>query len=319
MNSYNIKLRNGILFFILTFAINEQTLYAQKKRLCFGGVQVNPAVVKKAGGFGSMQYLEELSQALHTVIENKIQGSQKFTVIPRGAGLQVLLENQDWENSGNVDFATAANQLQMSGSDYVAIVTISDFQSVASVLKFRTINASGKSYQMRISASLIVYNSTTGERQANASFSDVERSVEQAGVLKNKSVTTKLADRVGSSVVMRIVDEIYPAKILRILGNQVTINRGDSAGVFIGDRYTVFALGEALIDPDTGESLGSDEYPIGELVVTRVTTKLSYGDKVDDQGIEVGNVLRKIQPKKSASGSKKFEKPRKSLIESLDF
>ena len=317
-NIYKIA-GNGILFFMLISLSGVQDLQAQKKRLCFGGVQVNPAVQKKAIGLGLGQNLEELSQALGAVVENEIQGSQKFTVIPRGSGLRVLLENQDWENSGNVDLASAAKQLQMSGSDYLAVVTISDFQSATSSLNFKTVNVKGKRHQLRVSALMSLYDSTTGERKVNAKFEDVETSVEHAGILNNQSVTTKLANRIGSSVVLSIVDEIYPAKVLRILGNQVTFNRGDAAGVAVGDRYIAFSLGEALIDPDTGESLGSNEVPIGQLVVTRVTSKLSYGDKEDDRGIEVGNILRKVQAKKVGASPQETKKVKKSLIDSLDF
>ena len=313
------KSKRSILIFALAIALAAQCAYGQKKRLCFGGVLVAPALAKRAADVGSKQILDELSHALHAGIEDKIHGSQKFTVVARGSGLRVLLENQDWENSGNVNLGTAAKQLQMSGSDRLAMVVITDFQAVAAKLKFRTVNVAGKSHQIRINASLIIYDSTTGERVENANFADVESVIERDGILSAKSVTTKLSDRIGTSMVNRIIDVIYPARIVGILGSQVTINRGDAGGVSVGDRFTVYALGKELIDPDTGVSLGANEVPIGTVIITRVDAKKCYGRKEEDNGMEVGNILRKLQAKKEGADPEKAKAPKNSLLESLDF
>jgi len=48
--------------------------------------------------------------------------------------------------------------------------------------------------------------------------------------------------------------------------------------VKLGQIWTVFALGEVIKDPDTGENLGRNEAEIGTIKITRVTAKLSYGE-----------------------------------------
>jgi hypothetical protein len=79
------------------------------------------------------------------------------------------------------------------------------------------------------------------------------------------------------------------------LGTQITINRGEGAGVAVGQTWTVFALGQEITDPDTGEKLGRNEAEIGTIKITRVTPKLSYGEATEDNGIGVGNIIRPKQ------------------------
>jgi len=52
---------------------------------------------------------------------------------------------------------------------------------------------------------------------------------------------------------------VFPLKIAKVTGNTVYINRGSGVDFEVGDHLSVLAQGEGLIDPDTGESLGSAE------------------------------------------------------------
>ncbi|MGQ0643883.1 MAG: CsgG/HfaB family protein, partial [Elusimicrobiota bacterium] len=57
------------------------------------------------------------------------------------------------------------------------------------------------------------------------------------------------------------------AKVVMMKEGQVIINTGAQDGVKNGDRFVVYRPGEEMIDPDTGESLGSEEAQIGKLQV----------------------------------------------------
>ena len=76
-------------------------------------------------------------------------------------------------------------------------------------------------------------------------------------------------------------------------------NRSKDTGVKVGDIYEIFALGEAMIDPDTGENLGAEETLIGTIKVTSVLPKFSKGTIVgEDNGISKGQILRLKKDKK---------------------
>jgi hypothetical protein len=92
----------------------------------------------------------------------------------------------------------------------------------------------------------------------------------------------------------RVVDIAYPVRVIAKTGKIVTLNRGDGSDIATGQLWEVFALGEELIDPDTGVSLGREEVSVGTLRITRVNPKTSQGAIVDDYGIEKLALVRKV-------------------------
>ena len=64
-------------------------------------------------------------------------------------------------------------------------------------------------------------------------------------------------------------------KIIKVEGNRAWINMGSASGIQVGDRYVVLSVGEALIDPDTGQVLGVDESETGEGEVVDVKDRFA--------------------------------------------
>lgn len=66
-----------------------------------------------------------------------------------------------------------------------------------------------------------------------------------------------------------IVIKVYPDCM------RVIINRGSNHGVQKGFRYLVFGLGEELVDPETGKSLGIPEDVRGRGIATHVQEEIT--------------------------------------------
>jgi hypothetical protein len=64
-------------------------------------------------------------------------------------------------------------------------------------------------------------------------------------------------------------------KIIKIDGTRAYINLGASSGIKVGDRFNVFSVGDALIDPDTGKKLGADEKQTGNGTVSDVQAEFA--------------------------------------------
>ncbi len=80
------------------------------------------------------------------------------------------------------------------------------------------------------------------------------------------------------------IPEIHPVstskksgkgKIIKVEGNRAWINMGEMSGVQVGDQYTVISVGEALVDPDTGQVLGQDESVVSEGQIVEVQARFS--------------------------------------------
>ena len=94
--------------------------------------------------------------------------------------------------------------------------------------------------------------------------------------------------------VARIMEGILPFRIAQVAGNTVVINQGGDT-LHIGEYLGVYAQGDEITDPQTGEVIDRIEIPVGDIKITRVTPKLSYAEvyrgKIED--MPVGCVLRR--------------------------
>lgn len=82
---------------------------------------------------------------------------------------------------------------------------------------------------------------------------------------------TKTATEVGNA----ILAGVYPIKVVEVSPNGVVLNRGQGAGIAVGQVMLVVNQGKAIIDVDTGESLGGSEEEVGTIEVTSVEVKFS--------------------------------------------
>jgi curli biogenesis system outer membrane secretion channel CsgG len=107
----------------------------------------------------------------------------------------------------------------------------------------------------------------------------------------NKGVF-QLVKQLGSSPV--------EGSVVKADGGSVYLNLGEDAAA-VGDVFEVFKLGEELIDPDTGISLGGQKTRIGSLKVVSVSEKFSIAEGVD---VKAGQVERgdKVVSTKKAPG-----------------
>ena len=103
---------------------------------------------------------------------------------------------------------------------------------------------------------------------------------------------SKTANEVGNAV----LSGIYPVKIVEVKGNKVILNRGKGAGVYVGQKYLIVNQGKAIIDVDTGESLGGSEEEVGTVEVTSVEVKFSKGKIISGAGkIQYGDICRPLK------------------------
>ena len=92
---------------------------------------------------------------------------------------------------------------------------------------------------------------------------------------------------------------IFPVKISSVSNNSVTINRGEGSGISVGQQYSVFNLGNNIIDPDTGRVLGETETEVATIEITRVNSSFSNAKIVNKTGqINNGSICRKIASNK---------------------
>jgi hypothetical protein len=82
-------------------------------------------------------------------------------------------------------------------------------------------------------------------------------------------------------------------RVIKATADEVYISAGQRTGCAVGDVFTVYSVGEALVDPETGEKLGQEEKKLGTVKVTDVQEKFAKA-KPDGElkGVKAGDAVR---------------------------
>jgi hypothetical protein len=229
---------------------------------------------------------------------DRMHNTRKFTVVSR-SDLQTILKEQDLQRVfSSPDDANVAQAFKIAGCKYALIVTIDDFQDVQEELRFEGQQTVAHKRTVRLSAVGKIYDTTTGKLLESANFQLEEKDGTklQQGVSRDGAredhLLTEMAREMAHRIANRTSDVVFPAKIIAKTGNLVTINRGDGTSIQNGQIWTVFAVGAELTDPDTGESLGVEEIPIGKVKIIAVDPKFSKAQVIEDLGVEKLQILR---------------------------
>jgi len=259
------------------------------KKIGISDVKPTPAILESVKKAGRDNSLDRVVQALDSQLIDRLQNTRKFEVIAR-SDLSSLLKDADATGGG----------FKVQGVDYLLVTSIDDFQDFEETATFAALGKTATRRVVRFSAVGKIYETQTGKLLESTNFQISNRdATENINSAKNGElsdallleITRTMADKIAN----RVADVVFPAKIISKIDKQVTLNRGDGTGIAIGQLWQVFALGEELIDPDTGVSLGREELAVGKIRVTRVNPKTAIAEILEDAGIEKGAIVRPPQ------------------------
>ena len=131
-------------------------------------------------------------------------------------------------------------------------------------------------------------------RQVKWSSSMTVEKTAAIGKFRPEDFANALLDDAASRIVDELTENIYPPKVTKVLGEgQFVVNRGGGT-VEPGDIYEVFALGEWLKDPGTGERIDRIEQSIGIARIVSVKPKYSLAQLISETAqLSNGMVLRR--------------------------
>jgi curli biogenesis system outer membrane secretion channel CsgG len=275
-----------------------------KSSIAISSVKPTPSVAEATKPDKKTE-LNRIVESLDSQLVDRVNATRKFDVVGR-SDLSDVLKEQELGASGNVDAKTAAKAGKLTGAKYLLVATVDDFQDYVETATFEGTGRSASKRILRMSIVGKIYDSSTGKllesvniQTGNDAFKAISSGANNSmadGNLTDEMMVA-LARNLAENIANRLVDVIYPAKIIARRDKVVTINRGEGAGVAVGDVFNVFALGEEMIDPDTKESLGREEVKVGKVKISEVNPKFSKADIMDDpeSSITTGAVLRRIQ------------------------
>ncbi len=272
---------------------------AEKATLGVSEIDVNEAVRNAVQKQGNSTSLDRVVQSLEEQLIDQINRSRKFQVVAR-SDLKQILKEQDLVESGLVDpyGENAAESFKVAGIKYLLVLGIDNFQDYTEKATFEALDSKATKRIIQLSAVAKLYNTTTGNLLESTNLQIRQQTLEEQPTFSRQrgDLTQRLfvdtARKMAGKIAARVTNVVFPAKVLAKRGDMLMINRGDGTQIEAGQTWTVFSVGEQLVDPDTGETLGNAEFEVGKVKVTRVNPKFSQAKIVEDNGINKGAILR---------------------------
>lgn len=226
--------------------------------------------------------------------------SRKFNLLTRSQVNKIMAENRltesDWAEPGQFELMG-----KLLVADYLVTGTINRFETNAINSNIVITGETTPRLVTTFKSQFQVIESSTGKivlaDQIISKFklSDIRREIPSSerkywtSADYKDLIFTKISTEMGNA----ILSGIYPIKLIKVLNNEVILNRGKGAGLEIGSQCIVFSLGEAMIDTDTGESLGGFGSQVGLIEVTSIEGKFSKAKIISSsQSMQAGNVCK---------------------------
>ena len=285
---------------IAIVALAYSPLHAEER----ASLAVFPALIADAArpsfGEGKLD-AQELTQQ----IEEAVRATRRFAIFERSAAIlqnSVLLEQEFAKGGQALNNAAEAGKLanvKFIAQPIITQVNISvrKMQNKETPGQYRYVAKGSITVRIKVldtTSAEIVFQTTrdvilrqdndVGTRQSGARD---EHLVENAAW---RSLTSETAARLANA----IVGSLVPIQVVQVQDTDIFVNRGEGGGIFAGEIYQIFSIGEPLIDPATNEKLGYTEKLLGEVEIFRVNPRFSVARaKAPLTGqVKPGDVLR---------------------------
>ena len=273
---------------VLDFEIDEVHLYGaggeREQRRGDGAVRRGVEV--------DYDLIRNLQDRFRARIEALLTQGRRFAVLDRRAD-DLYQQEKRLLQSADVDTAEGARLGKVLGADYLLYGTV---DRIAVEEERKNIQLTGETRTEVQAAAQVRYSVlAVATRQVKwSSAVELEHAADEE--LWPEQQAEAVLDDIAARIVDELTENIYPPVVMQVLGGgTVAVNRGGNT-VAAGDLFEVFALGAALIDPDTGESLGRLEMPVGFVRITTVKPKYSLAEIVRaDAGVAADMILRRYR------------------------
>ena len=275
---------NGLLKVIVEASVIQYSYSTNSKRK---RIAIIPFRIKKNkfqfdGNLVSVDRIQRLFS--DSLISNLVQ-TRKFTVLDREylsetANEKSLLLRDDGPIE---DLAKLGRELF---ADYIIVGRIED---LGSELKQKKLLISNKTISYSDVVAEINYRiidvPTKQIKFADAyTFNEGDKLDFQKG-----NIDQKLIAYTTDEISLKILNAIYPIKIEKISGKNVTLGMGGDL-VIKGQIYDIILLGDKIVDTYTKEYLGREETVVGKIEITNVASKISSA-KLIEENIEFKKAL----------------------------
>ncbi len=255
----------------------------------------------------------KIGSGMAEMLTTALYETGNFVVVERKA-IQDIIKEQDLGEEGRVRKETAAKIGDILGAQVLVRGAVTEFEEkvsrggVGGVLLKKKAGAGLTTTSAYVACDIRMYDATTGVILEATTKEAKARSVGVvlAGVLGTGNVlgggfstktplgkaTRGCIEEIVNAVVERMETVPWQSKIVKVSDGEVYINVGTDAGIRKGEVFEVYTVGEELIDPDTGLSLGAEEAYAGKIKIKNAEKKYAIATILEGEGFQRGDVVR---------------------------
>lgn len=245
--------------------------------------------------FVIIQPIEATTKVLSSDLVTHLVKTNKFTVVERSR-MDNILKEQEFSESGFISPETAVKMGELIGADYFVMGRIESLQAALENKKVPYSNTTQEEYEGKMIVNVRIVDSRGGKIVAANKFTvdHKDRSRENNKITPDTFLEA-LKEKAAQEIVNKIIEGVFPLKVIKVVGDTVYINRGEGVTFEIGTTLSIISQGEGLIDPDTGESLGAAEEEVGTVEISDIQNKFSKAKIITGgKQIKTGAIARRM-------------------------
>jgi len=236
--------------------------------------------------------------------------SGNFVVLERQT-LGDVLGEQDLAASGRMAKSKTAQIGKIVPAQILIKGTVTEFENKTSGsdtgFSFGGVKIGSKAEEAHVGVILRIIDTTTGEILASERVEGKAKSggtsfgIHKGGIGFGTDgfVKTPLGKATQIAIdraVVQIGNSLNPipfeGRVIKVSEGSIITNMGERNGISAGDTFTVFSPGEDILDPVTGENLGSEKTKVGTIEIVSVQEKFSKAVSKTEKPIEQGFILK---------------------------
>jgi curli biogenesis system outer membrane secretion channel CsgG len=259
----------------------------------------------------SRRYQKEID-LLEDNLVRAFVATNKFDVLERSK-IDAVIQEHQFATSSFGDPANASNVGKLSGAQYLVMGNVHELaisvarEEIPYVHEWKCTESASLRIELRVVQSKLgrIVAAYTGDGKESAPF-------RQSGPCRDSAdrMLERAVGRISEVLVGKVLDAVYPLRVVQVAGDVVTLNRGEGGDFKVGSTFDCFTRGEAIIDPDTGDQLGADETPVGAVIVTQVMAKLSKARATEGTAVPVDAVCRLARREPLVAPPKRVPQPK---------
>ena len=252
-----------------------------------------------------------LGDGMADQLTDALMQSGRFVVLERQT-LKDVFDEQDLAQSGRMAKSKSARTGKATSAQILVKGTITEFEAKSSGggsgISLFGVNVGAKKGESHVGVIIRLIDTTTGqvlysqrvEGKAKSGGFKLGLNIQGVGFGTDGFQKTPLGkatqiaiDNAVEFIASKMKDVPYQGNVIKVSGDVAYINAGKRSGAQAGEVFTVYSVGEELMDPDTGELLGSEEERIGTVKIYDVKEKYSKA-RIEGgvSGMKKGDIIR---------------------------